>query len=138
LGKISLNLSIRCQFLRLRRTISLDTQSLREQMISELKGIFEKASAIAKGKVKTHIVDGKPVRYTLRQRERWARVAGYMAQIIDSIARNFDEHDIDLMLAEAERLIREAGQMEENQGVKPETSNEEGSAEPNTNPEGSG
>jgi hypothetical protein len=107
--------------MRLRRTISLDTQSLREQMISELKAIFEKASGIARGKVKTRIVDGKPVRYTLRQRERWARVAGYMAQIIDSLARNFDEHDIDLMLAEAERLINEAGQMEENQGVKPET-----------------
>jgi hypothetical protein len=104
-------------------------------MISELKAIFEKASAIARGKVKTRIVDGKPVRYTLKQRERWARVAGYMAQIIDSIARNFDEHDIDLMLAEAERLINEAGQMEENQGVKPETQT---SAGPNTSSEGSG
>jgi hypothetical protein len=107
-------------------------------MISELKGIFEKASAIAKGKVKTRIVDGKPVRYTLRQREKWARVAGYMAQIIDSIARNYDEHDIDLMLTEAERLIDEAEQMGENQGVKPEAPRVEGSTEPNPNSKGPG
>jgi len=39
-------------------------------MMNELTGIFQMASAIAKGKVKTHIVDGKQVRYTLRQRER--------------------------------------------------------------------
>jgi hypothetical protein len=101
-------------------------------MMNELTGIFQMASAIAKGKVKTHIVDGKPVRYTLRQRERWVRVAAYIAHIIDAIARNFDEHELDLMLAEAERLIREAGQMAENKGVKPGTPTTEARTETNT------
>jgi hypothetical protein len=76
------------------------------------------AEAIAKGKVKAHRVDEKPIRYTLKEREHWARVAGYIAQTMAVIAKNFDEHEVDLMLAEAHRLVREAEQMAANKRSK--------------------
>jgi hypothetical protein len=96
-----------------KRAYKIKNQGLREDMIIELTGIFKMANAIAKGKVKTQTVDGKPVRYTMKQREKWARVAVYTAQIIDSILKNIDGREVGLMLSQAERLIREAKQMAE-------------------------
>ena len=96
------------RFDRLLRAYKLETQELRQRLIRELESIFELATAIARGEVKTQVVDGKPVRITLMQRQKWARAAAYIAQIIHSIARGFDEREIDEMLEEARRLIEEA------------------------------
>jgi predicted transcriptional regulator len=100
--------SIERRFERLLRAYRLETQELRQRLISELETIFEMATAIATGEIKTQMVDGKPVRITLMQRQKWARAAAYIAQIIHSIARGFDEREIDDMLEEARRLIEEA------------------------------
>jgi hypothetical protein len=105
---IDLTFLIEKRFDRLLRAYKLETQELRQRLIRELESIFELATAIARGEVKTQVVDGKPVRITLMQRQKWARAAAYIAQIIHSIARGFDEREIDEMLEEARRLIEEA------------------------------
>lgn len=53
-------------------------------------------------------VGKKQVKVSLKQRQLWARVAAYTAQIINSIAEGFDEREIDIQLDELERLINEA------------------------------
>jgi hypothetical protein len=105
---IDLTFLVEKRFDRLLRAYKLETQELRQRLIRELESIFELAAAIARGEVKTQVVDGKPVRITLMQRQKWARAAAYIAQIIHSIARGFDEREIDEMLEEARRLIEEA------------------------------
>jgi hypothetical protein len=66
------------------------------------------ASAIARGDVKTQVLDGRQVRISLSQRKRWARAAAQIARIIHSIAERFDERELKDMLEEARRLIEEA------------------------------
>jgi hypothetical protein len=136
--KIGLRDNVQFRVLRLEQACKLETKRLREHMIDELTVIFQMASAIAKGEARTHIIDGKRIRYSVRQRERWARVAGYIAQIIDAIAKNFDEHELDLMLTEAERLVHEARQVAENKGVELGTSATEAGTGTNAASQGSG
>jgi len=52
--------------------------------------------------------DGEEVPITLKQRQMWARIAAYTAQIINSVASGFDERQIDVQLDELERLVNEA------------------------------
>lgn len=66
------------------------------------------AVALAKGEFKTQNEDGVPVRVTLKHRQMWARVAAYIAQIMNSVASGFDERSIDEQLDELERLVDEA------------------------------
>jgi hypothetical protein len=96
------------RFERLLKAYRLETQELRRRLIEELEEIFKLATEIARGEVKTQMIDGKQVRVTLMQRQKWARAAAYIAQIIHSIAKGFDEREIDDMLEEARRLIEEA------------------------------
>jgi hypothetical protein len=56
--------------------------------MGELEPIFDLASAIARGDVKTQVLDGRQVRISLSQRKRWARAAAQIAKIIHSIARD--------------------------------------------------
>jgi len=51
---------------------------------------------------------GKQKKVTLKERRMWARVAGYVAQVMNSVAEGFDEREIDVQLDELERLVREA------------------------------
>jgi hypothetical protein len=135
--KIGLKDHVQCRVLRLERAYKFETRRLRKHMMNELTVIFRMASAIAKGKVKTHVVDGKRIHYSVRQREKWARVAGYIAQVIDAIAKNFDEHELDLMLTEAERLVHEARQVAEDKGVELGTSATEAGTGTNVTSQGS-
>jgi hypothetical protein len=75
------------RFERFLREFRIETQGLRRRLVGELKSIFELASAIARGDVKTQVLDGRQVRISLSQRKRWARAASHIAQIIHSIAR---------------------------------------------------
>ncbi|MBS7636578.1 hypothetical protein KEJ37_04490 [Candidatus Bathyarchaeota archaeon] len=70
----------------------------------ELEAIFELASKIARGETKT--IEGREV--TLKQRRDWARIAGYTAQVMQGIAKGFDEKEIDEQLQELRRLVDEA------------------------------
>jgi hypothetical protein len=86
----------------------VDTQRIRGKTLNSLQELFDLAVALAKGKVKTQNEDGVPVKVTLKQRQMWARVAAYIAQIMNSVASGFDERQIDVQLDELERLVNEA------------------------------
>jgi hypothetical protein len=92
----------------LKETIRVDTQRIRGKTLNSLQELFDLAVALAKGKVKTQNEDGVPVKVTLKQRQMWARVAAYIAQIMNSVASGFDERQIDVQLDELERLVNEA------------------------------
>jgi hypothetical protein len=83
--------------------VKVDTQRLREKLLRELEQIFNEAVKMARGEV---TVQGKEL--TVKQRQLWARVAAYTAQVMQSIAKGFDEHEIDEQLKELRRLVDEA------------------------------
>jgi len=90
-ARTSLKLNISRRVARLRRTVQIDTQQIRAKTLKDLNELFDLAMALAKGEVKTQTEDGKTVRVTLKQRQMWARVAAYVAQIMNSVASGFDE-----------------------------------------------
>ena len=106
--KISRKIMIEKRVRRLRKSIKVETQEIRAKTLENLEEIFNLAASLAKGEVKTQTVDGLPVKVTIKQRQMWARVAAYIAQIMNSIALRFDERQIDVELDELERLINEA------------------------------
>lgn len=77
------------------------------KLMSMLEEIFNMASGIAKGEVQYQIVDGKPAKITLKQRQMWARIAAYTAQVMNAIANSFDEREIDEMLGVLERAVQD-------------------------------
>jgi hypothetical protein len=87
----------------MREKVKVDTQKIREKLLENLQTIFNEAVKFAKGEV---TVDGKEL--TLKQRQAWTRVAAYTAQVIQSVAKGFDEHEIDMQLDELQRLVDEA------------------------------
>jgi hypothetical protein len=92
----------------LKEIIRVDTQRIRGKTLNSLQELFDLAVALAKGKVKTQNEEGVAVKVTLKQRQMWARVAAYIAQIMNSVASGFDERQIDVQLDELERLVNEA------------------------------
>ncbi len=44
---------------------------------------------------------------TLKERQGWTRVAGYIAQILQNIGKGFDEKQVDEDLAELEKFVNE-------------------------------
>jgi hypothetical protein len=111
---------------RLREKVKVDTQRIRKTTLNRLEEIFNLAVSLAKADFKTQKVDGKKVKVTLKQRQIWARVAAYVAQVMNSIAAGFDERDIDVQLDKLERLVDEAQARAEN------AANREKTAEPKT------
>lgn len=81
---------------------------MREKTLSNLEDLFEMATRIAKGDMKTLTLKGKATPISMKQRQMWARVAAYIAQIMNSIADGFDERSIDAQLDELERMVSEA------------------------------
>ncbi|MEM3875162.1 MAG: hypothetical protein QXU45_08545 [Candidatus Bathyarchaeia archaeon] len=92
----------------LKEEVKTDTQKIRLKTMKQLEELFNMASEMAKGEIQYQTENGKPQRITISQRQRWARVAAYIAQIINGVATHFDEHQIDEDLAKLERLIDEA------------------------------
>jgi len=107
-GKTSRKMMIFKRLAELKENIKVDTQRIRGKTLNSLQELFDLAVALAKGKVKTQNEEGVPVKVTLKQRQMWARVAAYIAQIMNSVASGFDEHQIDVQLDELERLVNEA------------------------------
>ena len=106
--KISRNLMFLRRVATLKQSIKIDTQELRSKTIRNLEQLFDLAVMFAKGEIKTQTESGKTVKITLKQRQMWARIAAYIAQILNSIASGFDEKQIDVQLDELERLVSEA------------------------------
>jgi hypothetical protein len=90
----------------MRRILHVDTQRTRQKLIVRLEEIFEIASDYARGRVK-RVVDESGVerQLTIAERQFWARIATYSAQIINSIAKGIDERQIDQDLDKLEAML---------------------------------
>jgi UDP-galactopyranose mutase len=91
-----------------RRVASVDTQTIRVKLLQHLVSLFELAMSIAKGKVK-HFRDeaGKEHSVTPKERERWARIAAYTAQVMQNLTRGFDEKQFQTDLKRLEKMVDE-------------------------------
>jgi len=119
--KISRNRIIARRVAQLRRSVQVETQRTRKKLLIKLEEIFDLAVSLAKGEVKTLTENGVKVKVTMKQRQIWARVAAYTAQIISSIAEAIDEREIDAMLAELEALIDAArSKVKDGEAKKPD------------------
>jgi hypothetical protein len=76
---------------------------------------------VARGEIKHQRIDGKLVPIRIDQRERWLRVAKHIALTMSSIASNIDEKEIRVQLNELERLVNEAGPIDQSQNEKNNT-----------------
>ena len=106
--KISHKLMIIRRAAQLKEIIKIDTQQMRTKTLNNLQELFDLATELAKGNLKTQTQGGEQQRITLKQRQMWTRVAAYIAQIINSVASGFDERQIDHDLEKLEKLIDEA------------------------------
>jgi poly-beta-hydroxyalkanoate depolymerase len=90
------------------RVASVDTQAIRFKLLHQLDGIFELAMSVAKGNVK-HFRDeeGKEHPVTPKQREKWARIAAYTAQVMHNLTRSFDEKQFQTDLKRLEQMVDE-------------------------------
>ena len=105
--KISRNSMVIRRIAKLKKDVNIDTQRLRGKALKSLEELFNLATKMAKGQVK--VKKGKKTKeITLKQRQIWARIAAYIAQIINSICAGFDERQINKDLDELERLVNEA------------------------------
>lgn len=52
-----------------------------------LEQLFDIANDYARGRVKWQTEDGKAVPVTLKQRQMWARITAYIAQVINTVRR---------------------------------------------------
>ena len=108
MGKFSTIQRVSSRVISLRRIVRVNTQKMREKTLRTLEDLFDMAASIARGEIKTQIVKDRQVPISLKQRQMWARVAAYIAQIMSSIADGFDERSIDAQLDELERMVSEA------------------------------
>jgi hypothetical protein len=107
-GRTSRKLMIFKRVNRLRRKIEINTQRIRVQTLRSLEEIFKLAASLAKGEFQTQTVDSKTLEVTVKERQLWARVAAYTAQVMNTIAEHFDERELDVQLIELEKLVNEA------------------------------
>lgn len=119
-GRTSLKIAMLNRIERMRRIVETDTQRTRLKLLRMLEEVFDMASSIARGEVQYQVVDGKPVKITLKQRQMWARVAAQTASVMNAIATSFDEKEIDEMLKilkrEVEKLKAKVGMEAEIEG----------------------
>jgi ArsR family metal-binding transcriptional regulator len=82
---------------KIRRIAKVDTQKIRENMLLNLQELFTLAKEQAQNK-----------KLALPQRQKWVRVASYVAQVINSLTKSFDEAQVTKDLERLEKLINEA------------------------------
>jgi len=91
---------------QLRKTLHVDTQRTRRKLIARLEEVFELASDYARGKIERVIdEDGKERPLTIAEKQFWAKIAAYTAQIINNLAKGIDERQIDLDLNKLEAML---------------------------------
>jgi len=105
LVKISRNRAIIQRVYRLRVIAKVDTQKIRENLLQNLQDLF----GLAKKQAQNN-------KLQLPQRQKWVRVASYVAQVMNSLTKSFDEAQITKDLAKLEKLINEAMAKEKNRG----------------------
>jgi len=106
---------------KMRRILHVDTQRTRQRLIARLEEIFEISSDYARGRVK-RVVDehGVERELTVVERQFWARIATYSAQIINSIAKGIDERQIDQDLDKLEAMLNKTASAVKTEAVSSE------------------
>lgn len=106
MAKISTNNMILRRVLRVKAKVKIDTQKLREAMMKSLRELF----SLAKRQCENE-------KLTLPQRQKWVRVAAYVASIINCLTKTFDEAAITKDLAKLEKMINETMAKEKTRGL---------------------
>jgi len=107
-GKSARKIVVVRRISQLRKSVKFDTDRLRRKTIASLEQLFDVASDFARGRIKWQTQDGKASPVTIKQRQMWARIAAYVAQIMNTIANGIDERQIDKDLAQLEKIVNEA------------------------------
>jgi hypothetical protein len=91
---------------KMRRILHIDTQRMRGRIIVQLEDVFHIAVSYSRGKMSKVVdKDGKERPLTVAERQLWARIAAYTAQIINNIANGLDERQIDKDLDKLEEML---------------------------------
>jgi hypothetical protein len=86
----------------------VDSQGIRAKLLRQLDALFNLAFSIAKGQVKRLRDDeGKEYSVTLGQRQKWARLAAYTAQVMQNLSKGFDEKEFQTDLKKLEQMVNE-------------------------------
>ncbi len=104
--RTTLKKRVSSRIFQLRKTLHVDTQRTRKKLIIRLEEVFDLASNYARGRI-TRVIDdnGKERPLTIAEKQFWARIAGYTAQIINSVANGIDEWQIDSDLNKLEAML---------------------------------
>jgi hypothetical protein len=91
----------------MRRTFQVNTQSTRKKLLIQLEELFDIAINYARGKIE-RITDeqGKERPLTIAERQYYTRIATYIAQIINNVAKGIDEREIDNDLDQLEAMLK--------------------------------
>jgi hypothetical protein len=90
------------------RIARVDSQAIRAKLLRQLDALFQLAYSIAKGQVKQLRDDeGKEYSVTPQQRQKWARLAAYTAQVMQNLSKGFDEKEFRMDLKKLERMVDE-------------------------------
>lgn len=84
-----------------RQAFEVDTQRMRGKLLKSLQTQFEIADRFARDES-----------LTPKQRQFWMRISAYIGQVINSVAKGFDEVKVSKQLDELERMIREGDREE--------------------------
>jgi hypothetical protein len=104
--KITSKKRVSLRIKQLRKTLYVDTQHTRRKLIKRLEEVFKIASDYARGKIRRVIGDdGEERPLTVVERQFWARIAAYTAQIINNVAKGIDERQIDEDLDKLEAML---------------------------------
>ena len=104
--KISVNRYVSRRVEKIRKEVGVSTERLREKTLKHLEEIFIMATRVAGDEVKHQRIDGKMVRITGNQRQKWRLVAAQAAKTIKHVANNIDEKQIKAQLNELEKLLQ--------------------------------
>jgi len=104
--RLSLERRVNARLNKMRRILHVDTQHTRKKLLLQLEDLFEISSNYARGKVQ-RVVDeaGKERPLTIAERQFYARIAAYIAQIINNLAKGIDERQIDRDLDKLEAML---------------------------------
>jgi len=93
---------------KMRRVAHVNSQTIRAKLLRQLDALFNLAYSIAKGEVKRLRDDeGKEYSVTPGQRQKWARLATYTAQVMQNLSKGFDEKEFQTDLKKLERMVDE-------------------------------
>ena len=116
--KVSVNRFVSSRVVAVRNEFEADAQRLRKRTLDGLTEIFNVAAKVTRGEIRHQRIDGKMVPIKMDQRRRWLHVAEHVTLTMRSIASNIDEKEIRVQLSELERLVNEAGTIDQSQNEK--------------------